>query len=81
MAKIRADLYESRVAGAVQVLWGAPELGRYAMLRQWFDATGWMLAFNVFINGYSIMLQRYNRSKLQGLIQQQRRRRVVARQR
>jgi hypothetical protein len=43
----------------------------YALLRGWFEASGWMLAFNVIINGYPIMLQRYNRIKLQELIQRQ----------
>jgi hypothetical protein len=43
----------------------------YALLRGWFDAVRWMLAFNVIINGYPIMLQRYNRIKLQELIQSQ----------
>src|SRR5574342_38324 len=43
----------------------------FAMLRGWFDAAGWMLAFNILINGYPVMLQRYNRIKLQELIQQQ----------
>lgn len=41
----------------------------YALLRGWFDAVGWMLAFNVIINGYPVMLQRYNRIKLHELIQ------------
>ena len=36
-----------------------------------FDAVGWMLGFNVIINGYPVMLQRYNRIKLQELIAQQ----------
>lgn len=43
----------------------------YALLRGWFDAVGWILAFNVIINGYPIMLQRYNRIKLEELIQSQ----------
>jgi hypothetical protein len=43
----------------------------YALLRGWFDAVGWMLAFNVIINGYPIMLQRYNRIKLQELVHRQ----------
>lgn len=43
----------------------------YAALRGWFDAVGWMLAFNIVINGYPIMLQRYNRIKLQEFIQRQ----------
>jgi hypothetical protein len=41
-----------------------------ALLRGWFDAVGWMLAFNIIINGYPVMLQRYNRIKLQELIDQ-----------
>jgi len=41
----------------------------YALLRRWFDAVGWILAINFLINGYPIMLQRYNRIKLQELIQ------------
>jgi len=43
----------------------------YALLRRWLDAVGWMLLFNIIINGYPIMLQRYNRIKLQELIQSQ----------
>ena len=43
----------------------------YALLRGWFDAAGWVLLFNILINGYPIMLQRYNRIKLQELIQTQ----------
>jgi hypothetical protein len=42
----------------------------YALLNGWFDAVGWLLAFNILINGYPIMLQRYNRIMLQELIQQ-----------
>jgi hypothetical protein len=43
----------------------------YALFRGWFDAVGWLLLFNLLINGYPIMLQRYNRIKLQELIHQQ----------
>lgn len=43
----------------------------YALLRGWLDAVGWILMFNIVINGYPIMLQRYNRIKLQELIQRQ----------
>jgi hypothetical protein len=43
----------------------------YALFRGWLDALGWLLAFNVIINLYPIMLQRYNRIKLQALIQMQ----------
>jgi hypothetical protein len=43
----------------------------YAALKGWLDAVVWMLLFNILINGYPIMLQRYNRIKLRGLIHQQ----------
>lgn len=36
----------------------------YAMWRGWFDATGWLVLFNILLNGYPIMLQRYNRARL-----------------
>jgi hypothetical protein len=37
----------------------------YALVRSWFDAAGWLMLFNILINGYPVMLQRYNRIKLQ----------------
>jgi hypothetical protein len=40
----------------------------YALLRGWLDSAGWMLLFNLLLNGYPIMLQRYNRIKLNALI-------------
>jgi len=41
----------------------------YALFRGWLDALAWLMAFNLIINLYPIMLQRYNRIKLQALIQ------------
>jgi hypothetical protein len=43
----------------------------YALLKGWLDAVVWTLLFNILVNGYPIMLQRYNRIKLQELNQQQ----------
>ena len=43
----------------------------YGLLKGWLDAVAWILLFNILINGYPIMLQRYNRIKLQELIHQQ----------
>ena len=43
----------------------------YALLQGWLDAIVWLLVFNILINGYPIMLQRYNRIKLEELIHQQ----------
>ena len=36
--------------------------------RGWPDGVTWILLFNILINGYPIMLQRYNRIKLQELM-------------
>ncbi|HEY0734527.1 MAG TPA: hypothetical protein VGD69_06450 [Herpetosiphonaceae bacterium] len=41
----------------------------YALLRQWLDAASWLLAFNLLLNGYPIILQRYNRARLQVFIE------------
>jgi hypothetical protein len=43
----------------------------YMLLKGWLDAVVWTLLFNIVINGYPIMLQRYNRIKLQELDHQQ----------
>jgi hypothetical protein len=40
----------------------------YALIKGGPAAMGWMLGFNILINGYPVMLQRYNRIKLQELI-------------
>jgi thiosulfate reductase cytochrome b subunit len=41
----------------------------YALLRGWWDAAGWLLLFNILINVYPVMLQRYNRARLQPLFE------------
>jgi len=41
----------------------------YTLFRAGLVSMSWMLGFNILINGYPIMLQRYNRIKLQGLIE------------
>ena len=43
----------------------------YVLIKGWLDAVAWLLLFNILINGYPIMLQRYNRIKLQELDHQQ----------
>ncbi|HLO13492.1 MAG TPA: hypothetical protein VK206_01595 [Anaerolineales bacterium] len=40
----------------------------YALVRGWLDAVAWLLLFNIFFNGYPVMLQRYNRLKIEKLI-------------
>jgi len=39
----------------------------YSVLRKWSDVAGWLLLFNLMVNGYPIMLQRYNRIRLHKL--------------
>ena len=41
----------------------------YAALRGWVDAVVWLMAFNVVLNLYPMMLQRYHRSRLQRLLE------------
>lgn len=39
----------------------------HAIVRGWWDAATWTLLFNILINGYPVMLQRYNRGRLTSL--------------
>ena len=45
----------------------------YSALRKWSDAVGWLLLFNLMLNAYPIMLQRYNRIWLHELLAQKER--------
>ena len=40
----------------------------HALLRAWWSAAAWTMAFNVVLNAYPVMLQRYNRRWLLGRI-------------
>jgi hypothetical protein len=40
----------------------------YPVLQGWWKATAWWLLFNVLINIYPVMLQRYNRARLELLV-------------
>jgi len=39
-----------------------------ALLMRWFDAAAWLMAFNILGNGYPVMLQRYNRLRVEKLV-------------
>ncbi len=45
----------------------------YSVLRKWSNAAGWLLLFNLMVNGYPIMLQRYNRIRLHKLLTENKR--------
>jgi hypothetical protein len=36
----------------------------HALVRGWWAAAGWTFLFDVLVNGYPVMLQRYNRARL-----------------
>jgi hypothetical protein len=40
----------------------------YSVLRKWSSAAGWLLLFSLMVNGYPIMLQRYNRIRVYKLL-------------
>lgn len=42
-------------------------LNIHPLIKGWFDAIAWLLLFNILFNGYPVMLQRYNRIKIQEL--------------
>ncbi len=39
-----------------------------AMVLRWFDLAAWLMLFNILLNAYPVLLQRYNRRRLQPLI-------------
>ncbi len=55
-------------AGHVAVFMLVLLLAGCALLQGWLDAAAWLSLFNILINGYPVMLQRYNRIKLADLI-------------
>ena len=40
----------------------------YALFHGWLDAAAWLLLFNILFNGYPVTLQRYNRLKIEELM-------------
>jgi hypothetical protein len=63
-------LLEARIAETIHViaLLGSFMLVAYALFMGRLVAAGWLLVFNVLINIYPVMLQRYNRLRLQRLL-------------
>ena len=41
----------------------------YALLQQWWQAAFWYFLFNMLLNGYPVMVQRYNRDRLNRILQ------------
>ncbi len=45
----------------------------YALVRGWWSSAAWLVLFDVLINGYPLILQRYNRGRLAPLLEKLRR--------
>jgi hypothetical protein len=43
-------------------------LAGYALFMGWWNAVAWLLLFNILFNGYPVILQRYNRLKIEEFI-------------
>ncbi len=41
----------------------------YVVGKGWVDTSGWLLLFNIPINGYPVLLQRYNRTRIEEVLQ------------
>ena len=44
-------------------------LALYALVQRWFDAILYLMFFNILLNGYPVLLQRYNRFRLEKVMQ------------
>jgi len=63
LAKVEERMRRAETDHVYMFLVVVPVIG-HAVLRGWWDAAAWTLLFNVLINAYPIMLQRYNRARL-----------------
>lgn len=64
------EMRKAETAHVITLLSMLPVAG-YALVKGWLDAGTWMLLFSLLINVFPILLQRYNRIKLQELIRRQ----------
>ncbi len=51
------------IIGSIVIL-----MAGYALFKGWWETAGWLVLFDILINAYPVMLQRYNRARLQLLI-------------
>ncbi len=63
VGRLQAHMREAETVHGTQFVL-ALGLSGYAVLRGWYDVAAWTLLFNVLVNGYPTMLQRYNRRLL-----------------
>ena len=63
LAKLDGDMREAETNHVIMFLVVVLAIG-HALVRGWWSAAAWTLLFNVVINVYPVMLQRYNRGRL-----------------
>jgi len=66
MVKVEAKMRIAETNHVYMFLAVVPVIA-HAIARGWWAAAGWTLLFNVIINAYPVMLQRYNRGRLAAL--------------
>lgn len=63
-----ADRMESAEAAHALLFATVSVVAVAVLFVRWFDAAVWLMLFNVLFNGYPVMLQRYNRLRIQPLV-------------
>jgi hypothetical protein len=63
LAKVEARMRRAETDHVFMFLAVVPVIG-HAIVRGWWDAAAWTLLFDILINAYPVMLQRYNRGRL-----------------
>jgi hypothetical protein len=66
LAKLDAAMRTAETNHVFMFVVVLPVIG-HAIVRAWWDAAAWTLLFDVLINAYPVMLQRYNRGRLASL--------------
>jgi len=63
LARLDQRMRDAEASHAILLLLTLGVVG-HAAARGWWTAAGWTLLFDVLVNGYPVMLQRYNRARL-----------------
>ncbi len=67
LLELRQTMVDAEIAHAVAFILVMVLSGASAFAG-WFDTAGWLMFFNVLFNGYPVMLQRFNRLRLDRLL-------------
>ena len=66
LADLESQMQDAEAAHALLFL-AVSAFAAGALLAGWFDTGAWLTLFNVLFNGYPVMLQRFNRLRVQSL--------------